>query len=333
MSGLARIAVMGAGAWGTALALAALSAGREVWLWARRPEQVAAMQLNRENALHLPGVALPTSLRITADPAQALACDAALLAIPAQNLRATLPAFAPLLKPDLPLVICAKGIEQSSGKLMTEVLAELLPGQPLAVLSGPNFAAEIARGLPAATTIAAVDPSLAHSLVEALGSSRFRPYASGDPLGAQVGGALKNVLAIACGIVAGRRLGENARAALITRGLSEMVRLGLALGAQRETLMGLSGLGDLTLTCTGNQSRNYSLGLALGEGRALGEILAGRQSVSEGVHSAAAARALAERHGLDLPITAAVDAILNQGAAIEAAIEGLLARPFKSENV
>ena len=214
---------------------------------------------------------------------------------------------------------------------MPAAAAEVLPGQPLAVLSGPNFAKEIAAGLPAATTLAARDETLAQDLVAALGSRSFRPYASSDPVGAQVGGAVKNVIAIACGIVTGRRLGDNARAALITRGLAEVVRLGVALGARPETLMGLSGLGDLTLTCGAMQSRNYSLGVALGHGERIDAVLGARRSVAEGVFSAAAVAALAQRQGVEMPICAAVDRVVNAGADLDETIAGLLNRPFTSE--
>jgi len=229
-------------------------------------------------------------------------------------------------------VICAKGVERGSGALMSELVAEILPRTPLAVLSGPTFAAEVARGQPTAVTLAAADAAVGAQLVSALGGATFRPYLSTDVVGAQVGGAVKNVIAIACGIVTGRALGDNARAALMTRGLAEIMRLGEALGGQRETLMGLSGLGDLSLTCNGPQSRNMSLGIALGKGRTLDEALAGKRSVAEGVDSAAAIAALAGRKGVEMPIVAAVDAIVHRGADIEAAIAALLARPFKAEH-
>jgi glycerol-3-phosphate dehydrogenase (NAD(P)+) len=229
------------------------------------------------------------------------------------------------------VVICAKGIERGSGKLMSEVAAETLPHAALAVLSGPTFAAEVARGLPTAVTLATREP-IGERLLAAIGSPTFRPYLSGDPVGAQVGGAVKNVIAIACGIVTGRGLGDNARAALMTRGLAEVMRLGAALGARPETLMGLSGLGDLSLTCNGLQSRNMSVGMALGQGRTLAQALAGKRSIAEGVESAAAIAELAARRGVDMPIVAAVDAILHCGAAIDDTVASLLARPFKTEN-
>ncbi len=327
-----RIGIIGGGAWGTALALTLRRAGREVVLWARESEVVAAINRENLNPLFLPGVALDPEIRATIELGEAArGADALLLAVPAQHLRPLLAALARHMPAGAPAVICAKGIEERSGALLSEVVEAVLPGTPLAVLSGPTFAGEVALGLPTAVTLASPDAALAQRLVAALGTRTLRPYHSDDVVGAQIGGAVKNVLAIACGIVVGRGLGDNARAALITRGLAEMVRLALAKGGRAETLMGLSGLGDLVLTCSSAQSRNHSLGQALGQGRALAAILAERHSVAEGVSSAAAAAALAQRLGVDMPITAAVDAILHRGAAIDQAIAELLARPFKSE--
>ena len=326
-----RIGIIGAGAWGTALAATARRAGRDVVLWARDPDLAEGINLRNENRLYLPGVPLDPEIRATAEPAALAEAEVLLMVAPAQHLRAVSARLADHIPEGRPVVVCAKGIEQVSGKLMTEVLAETLPGRPLAVLSGPNLATEIACGLPAATTLAAEDKALAERLAAALGGKTFRPYISPDTVGAQVGGAVKNVIAIACGIVGGRRLGNNARAALITRGLAEVVRLGRAKGARAETLMGLSGLGDLTLTCTSISSRNHSLGRALGEGRELDEIMAKRRSVAEGVFSAQAVVALAETLNVEMPISAAVDAILNRGAGIDETIEALLARPFRAE--
>jgi len=327
-----RIGIIGGGAWGTALALTARRAGRDVVLWAREAEVAAAINRDHVNGIFLPGVALDPAIRATTELAEAArGADALLLVAPAQHLRALAEALARDGAGALPAVICAKGIEEKSGALLSEAVAAALPEAPLAVLSGPTFAGEVARGLPTAVTLATAEAKLGRRLIAALGTRSFRPYLAEDVVGAQIGGAIKNVLAIACGIVMGRGLGDNARAAIVTRGLAEMVRLALAKGGKPETLMGLSGLGDLVLTCTGLQSRNHSLGVALGEGRALGEILAERRSVAEGVSSAAAAAALAGRLGIDMPITAAVDAILHRGAAVDAAIAALLARPFKSE--
>jgi glycerol-3-phosphate dehydrogenase (NAD(P)+) len=327
-----RIGIIGGGAWGSALALTARRAGRDVVLWAREPEVAAAINRDHANPLFLPGVALDPAIGATTELAHAVrGAEALLLVAPAQHLRALAAGLAPLLPAGLPVVICAKGIEEGTGALMSELVAATLPQAPRAVLSGPTFASEVAAGLPTAVTLACADAALGRRLIAALGTRSFRPYLAADVVGAEIGGAVKNVLAIACGIVMGRKLGDNARAALITRGLAEMVRLALAKGGKPETLMGLSGLGDLVLTCTSLTSRNHSLGVALGEGKALAEILAGRRSIAEGVSSAAAAAALARRLGIDMPITAAVDAILHHGAAIDAAIEGLLARPFRSE--
>jgi glycerol-3-phosphate dehydrogenase (NAD(P)+) len=323
-----RIGILGAGAWGTALAAIAGRAGREVTLWVRRESQADALAIERENRLHLPGVSLDPAIRITADLAPLFETDAVLIALPAQHVRAHVQ---PLAWPaGLPAVICAKGIERGSLKSMPEVLAELQPGAAAAVLSGPTFAGEAARGLPTAVVIASGDAGLAERLAGALATPSFRPYASDDPQGVALGGAIKNVLAIGCGIVVGRGLGENARAALLTRGLAELRRLVAAAGGRRETAMGLSGAGDLILTATSGQSRNSSLGEALGRGRRLAEILSERHSVTEGVESAAAAVALAERHGVEMPISQSVAAIL-AGGDVDAELHRLLARPLKRE--
>ena len=326
-----RLAVIGAGSWGTALAVACHRAGRAVTLWGRDPARMAEIADQRENPRYLPGVALPEDIQITSNSADLTRAEACLLVMPAQALRAMAKSLAPALPEDMPLVLCAKGIEQASGLLMSEVAADCLPGRPLAALSGPTFAAEVARGLPTAVTLASREAGLAEALARTIGSRAFRPYVSDDLLGAEVGGAIKNVLAIACGIVAGRRLGDNARAALITRGLAEMTRLCVALGGRAETMMGLAGLGDLTLSCTATQSRNYSLGLALGEGRSLEAALAASRGVTEGVFTARAAVAMAERAGVELPICQAVDQVVNAGADLAATIDGLLARPLKAE--
>jgi glycerol-3-phosphate dehydrogenase (NAD(P)+) len=329
---MTRLAIVGGGAWGTALALAARRAGSEAIVWARDAGIVAAIGERHENPIYLPGIALDPAIAATADLAEAVAgADAALLAVPAQFLRAVLAKLTPHLPPALPLLLCAKGIETATAKTMSELAGELCPSRPLAVLSGPSFAAEVARDLPTAVVIASTDPTLARRFVAALGSPKFRPYLSEDPRGAELGGAVKNVLAIACGIVDGRRLGDNARAALITRGLAEMTRLGVALGARAETFAGLSGLGDLVLTCGGAQSRNHALGLALGQGVSLDAALAGRRSVVEGVASAAAVTSLAAKLGVEMPIAAAVEAVLHRSMAIDRMIEKLLARPRRAE--
>jgi len=326
-----RIGIIGGGAWGTALAVTARRAGRDVTLWAREGEVVAAINERHENPLFLPGIAIDAAIAATGELASAASANAVLLAVPAQHLREIAGSLAPSLRPGAAVVICAKGVEVKTGALMSEAAAAVLPGAKLAILSGPTFAGEVARGLPTAVTLATADQALGRAVIAALGTRSFRPYLSDDMVGAEIGGAVKNVLAIACGIVAGRRLGDNARAALITRGLAEMVRLARVKGGRAETLMGLSGLGDLTLTCTGLQSRNHSLGFALGEGKSLAEILGTRRSIAEGVSSAAAVGALARRLGVDMPIVAAVDAILHRAADIDETIAGLLARPFRAE--
>ncbi len=326
-----RVSVIGAGAWGTALAIVLRRARQDVLVWARTPDVARTVREQHENPLYLPGQRLDRAIRATGDLYEASQCDIALLVTPAQHLRTVATQLEPHLSRATPVIICAKGIERESGLLMTEVVAATLPGRPVAVLSGPTFAAEVARGLPTAVTLACTDSRLGSDLMQAIGTATFRPYLSDDPIGAEIGGAVKNVLAIACGICMGRRLGENARAALMTRGLAEIIRLGLARGAQPATLMGLSGLGDLSLTCNGQQSRNLSLGIALGERRRLEDVLGERRSVAEGVASAGAVVALARRLGVEMPICAAVDAIVNDGADVDAAIAGLLDRPFTVE--
>ena len=327
-----RIGIIGAGAWGTALAMTAHRAGRDVVIQAREPDVVAAINERHENTPFLPGVALDPAIRATADATEAaVGTDALLLVVPAQFLRAAIGGLKDHLSGGVPVVICAKGIEQGSHALMSEVVEDVLPGTPVSVLSGPTFAAEVAAGLPAAVTLASNDMDMAARLSDALGNPRFRAYWSDDLIGAQIGGAVKNVLAIGCGIVEGRGLGDNARAALITRGLAEIVRLGHAKGAKAETLMGLSGIGDLVLTCNAMQSRNFSLGYGLGQGQTLGDILGARSSVAEGVSSASSVTELAQGLNVDMPICKAVDAILNHGADIDTTIEDLLSRPVAEE--
>ena len=328
-----RLAVIGGGAWGTALASVAIRAGSAVMVWARDPEVVAAINNRHENPVFLPGIALDPAITATTDFEAAITgANAALLVVPAQFLRGVLRDVAALLSGAMPVLLCAKGIEAESLKTMSELAEEIAPRCPLAVLSGPSFAKEVARGLPAAITVASRDAVLGRAFMAALGTEGFRPYLSQDPIGAEIGGAVKNVMAIACGIVEGRGLGDNARAALITRGLAEMARLGVAKGAQTETFRGLSGLGDLVLTCTAGQSRNHALGVALGQGESLAEALSARQrSVVEGIDTAAAVGRLAGRLGVEMPITAAVDAVLHHGMAIDAMIAALLNRPWRSE--
>ncbi len=328
------IGVVGAGAWGTALAQVCARAGgpsRRVTLWAREPEIVESINTTRENKTFLPGIALEAAITATGDMSAMASAAAILMVTPAQHMRASLLALKPHLTPGTPVLLCAKGVEQGSHKLLTQVLAEVLPDAVPAVLSGPSFAGEVARGLPTAVTLACANEALAHDLMQAIGIPTFRPYFSPDLIGAEIGGAVKNVLAIACGIVEGKKLGASARAALTTRGFAEMTRLGLALGARAETLSGLSGLGDLVLTCNSPQSRNMSLGLALGEGQSLEAIMGARNAVTEGVHSATAVVELAASLNIEMPISEAVAAIVTGKSSVDDAILALLTRPFKSE--
>ena len=318
------IGVVGAGSWGTALAIVAARAGRPVVLWGRDAAQIEAMAALRENVRYLPGMPLPDEVQPIAALTGLADAEALLLAVPAQRLREVcrgLPATAPL-------VICAKGLEQATGLRLSEVVAAERPGAAIAVLSGPSFAMEVAQGLPTAVTIAAADQTLAQSLALLLASPGFRPYPSDDLLGVELAGALKNVVAIAAGVTMGKGLGENARASLITRGLAELTRLALALGARRETLMGLAGLGDLLLTATSLTSRNTSFGYALAQGRTAADLMASGQKLSEGAFTAEAACHLGRRFGVELPIAEAVRAIVAGETSVDAAIEALLARPL-----
>ena len=326
-----KVAVLGAGAWGTALAVS-LAPHHRVTLWARDAGQVETMRSSRCNRRYLPEAALPRQLNITHDLNALLEeTDLALLAVPVAALRETLQQIAAQPKP-MPVVWLCKGFESESAQLPHQVVAEALPHEfRSGVLSGPSFALEVARGLPTALTLASNDATFAEQTAAALHHARLRVYCSTDVVGVEVGGAVKNVLAIACGIVVGRGLGENARAAVITRGLAEMIRLGLAKGARAETFSGLSGLGDLVLTCSGGLSRNYSLGLALGRGESLERALAGRRSVVEGVATAAAVVRLAARLGVEMPICEAVEKVLHHGVAIDAMTTQLLHRPYKDE--
>jgi glycerol-3-phosphate dehydrogenase (NAD(P)+) len=322
-----RIGVIGAGAWGTALANAAVRAGGAVTLWARDAKTAAVVAATRESP-HLPGLRLDDRVTVTADLAAAADADAILLAVPAQALREVAMALALSLARTTPVVSCAKGIERDTGLFMTEVIAACAPRAAPAALSGPSFAADVMRGLPTAVTLAAADTDMAAALALALGSATFRPYHTDDVRGVEIGGAAKNVLAIAAGIVTGRGLGASASAALITRGFAELMRFGRACGARPETLVGLSGLGDLLLTCASLQSRNFSLGVALGEGRTLQQA---QSKLAEGVTTASALVAMAHRRGVEMPIAAAIDAVLADRLSIDAAIESLMARPFRAE--
>lgn len=326
-----KIGVLGGGAWGTALATAANRAGRETLLWAREAEVVTSINNSHENTLFLPGAKLDAGIKAT-DKFEALADrDAILLVSPAQHLRTMVKSLVPHVGTSVPLVICSKGIEVSTGKLLSDAV-EAETSNPVAILSGPTFAIEVARDLPCALTLASADKDIGHALVDALGQPTFRLYYNHDVVGAQIGGAIKNVLAIATGIVAGLGIGENARAAVITRGLAEIMRFGALYGAERDTLMGLSGLGDLILTCSSTQSRNMSLGKAIGEGRTFAEIMTERRSVAEGAHTVEIVHKIAVDKGLEMPITSAVYKILKGGEDVRAVTEALLARPFTSES-
>ena len=319
------VAVIGAGAWGTALAGVAARAGREVTLYVRDAARAAEITRTRVNA-KLPEIRLDAGVGVTGDIAIAARADIILIATPAQQLRAAVAALAPHLARATPVIATAKGIERGSHKFMTEVIAETAPSAIPAILSGPSFAQDVARGLPTAVTLAASDETLARALVQALGSSTFRPYHTTDIRGVEIGGAAKNVLAIAAGIVIGRKLGASAQAALTTRGFSELVRLGRACGARGETMAGLSGLGDLILTCASPQSRNLALGIALGRGEARPA-----DKLAEGEFTAPVLVELAASQNVDMPVSNAVAAILSGALTIDAAIEGLLTRPFRAE--
>lgn len=327
------VSVLGAGAWGTALAQVAAAAGRRVLIWAREPEVVEAINARHENSLFLPGIPLNAAIHATGSLEAAAKAELILAVSPAQHMRPVLRGLVAHLRPRAPVVLCAKGVERGSLALMTEVLAAEAPAASAVVLSGPGFAKDVARGLPTATTVASHDAALAQRVVATIGLPTFRPYIADDLVGAEIGGAVKNVIAIACGVAEGRKLGDGARAALITRGFAELTRLGLAMGAKAETLSGLCGLGDLVLTCASLSSRNTSLGAALGEGRALKDILSERRSVAEGVESAPAVVALAAKYKVEMPICAAVDAIVSGRMSIDDAIAALLSRPFRTEGV
>jgi glycerol-3-phosphate dehydrogenase (NAD(P)+) len=325
-----RIGVIGAGAWGTALAQVAAAEGEPTLIWALEPEVVEAINREHRNPLYLKGLELSPAIRATHDLDTLAGCEAFLVVTPAQHLRAVVGA---LPTGGRPLVLCAKGIEDRTGLLMHEVAAELQPQSPLAVLSGPTFAHEVAAGLPTAVTLAAVDRALGERLIARLARPAFRPYWSDDIAGAEVGGAVKNVLAIACGVVEGRGLGLNARAALISRGFAEMTRFGLAKGARPETLAGLAGLGDLVLTCSSTSSRNFSLGKGIGEGARPADLLADRRTVAEGAFTAPVLKRAADALGVDMPIVGAVCALLTEKASVDEVVERLLARPLRPEGV
>ncbi|HMI19170.1 MAG TPA: NAD(P)H-dependent glycerol-3-phosphate dehydrogenase [Sphingomonas sp.] len=324
-----RIGVIGGGAWGTALAQVA-SAGGEVLLWAFEPDVVEAINADHVNPIFLAGVPLSPAIRATNDLADLASCEALLVVTPAQHMRRILGA-APV--GNRPLILCSKGIEADTMALMSEAAADTCPDAPIAVLSGPTFASEVAKGLPTAVTLACADDAVAARLAPRIARPGFRPYRSTDVVGAEIGGAVKNVLAIACGVVEGAGLGKNARAALIARGFAEMTRFGLARGARPETLAGMSGLGDLVLTCSSEQSRNFSLGLGLGQGKSAASLMADRRTVAEGAFTAPVLVEAARAVGVEMPISEAVAALLDGKVDVQAAVEALLARPLKDEAV
>lgn len=325
-----KLGVIGGGAWGTALAQVVSAGDRETLIWALEPEVVEAINSRHENPAYLAGIPLNVSIRATSNLAELGSCDGWLVVTPAQHMRAVLEGLENCRKP---LILCSKGVEEKSGQLLHKVASEACPDAPVAVLSGPTFAHEVARGLPTAVTLAAEDSVLAQRLRESIALPTFRVYVSDDVAGAEIGGAVKNVLAIACGVVEGKGLGQNARAALVARGFAEMTRFGLAFGARPETLAGLSGLGDLVLTCSSTSSRNYSLGKGIGEGRSAAELLSDRRTVAEGAFTAPVLARLARGKSIDMPIVDAVDALIAGVASVDEVLDALLSRPPRAEGV
>lgn len=325
------IGVIGAGAWGTALAQTLASSGRDVTIWSFEPDVAEAINTHHINTRYLDGVPLDPSLRATSNPADLTGSDAILSVAPAQHTRATLHNFTPYIADGTPVLLCSKGIEISSRAFMAEILRDVLPHAVPAVLSGPSFAADVARGLPTAVTLACKDAQIGANLVTACAAPTFRPYLTDDIIGAEIGGAVKNVLAIVCGIVLGKGLGRSAHAAIMTRGFAEMTRLGNALGARPKTLTGLCGLGDLVLTCSSEMSRNMSCGLALGRGETLKTIMQGRLDVTEGVATAPALKMMAHEYGVDMPISVALADILASDISVDEAMVQLMAREHRIE--
>jgi glycerol-3-phosphate dehydrogenase (NAD(P)+) len=323
-----RIAVLGGGAWGTALALTCARAGRQVILWEYEQRNAETLEKNRESRF-LPGVRVDESIKITRDLEETAGGDAILIVVPAQAVRSVVSCLTSSIKKNMPLIACAKGIEHGTHKFMTEIIVECAPNALPAILSGPSFAADVARGLPTAVTIAATDAKVALDLAHALNAGTFRPYHSTDVRGVELGGATKNVLAIAAGIVTGKGLGASASAALTTRGFAELVRFGKAYGAKTETLMGLAGLGDLVLTCGTPQSRNFSCGVALGKGE--DPHTAAHGKLAEGIFTAPVLLEMAREKEVEMPIASAVAAVLSKSMSVDAAIESLLTRPLRSE--
>ncbi len=329
--GIQKLGVVGAGAWGTALAQSMCYTSCDVMLWAHEKETATEINERNLNTTFLPEIPLNSKIQATSDLEEFRDCDVILLVAPAQFLRKISLDLKNILRPDCPVLICSKGIEIDSLKLMSQILEETMPGSPLAILSGPSFAHEVATNLPSALTLACSDEKLGLELINTLGHTTMRLYWTDDIIGAQIGGAIKNVMAIASGISSGKNLGQNAHAALTTRGFVELVEIGKAFGGRPETLTGLSGLGDLILTCSSPKSRNMSLGHALGQGQTVQEILGGRKSVTEGVYTAEAVAKISREKDLELPISNAVHQILQGNLSVDLAIEALLSRPFKPE--
>lgn len=329
---VAHVGVIGSGAWGTALAVLANRASSRTTLWTRNANVLESIQMRRCNEAYLPGIFIDPAIEVTNQLSDACKVDVLILCVPSQSLRSTCIAISDLLSPDVPVVIATKGIERGSLQFMSDLVSSILVDNPIAVLSGPNFADEAARGLPTATTIACADPALGERLLYVIGGKYFRPYLTDDIIGTQIGGSVKNVIAIACGISYGCDLGENAKAALITRGLAEMARLCSAAGGKQQTLMGLSGIGDLMLTCNSPKSRNMSLGLELGKGASVEDVLSKpRFGVTEGVGTAESVTHLAQNLGVSMPICNAVDGILKGELSVQDTIRNLLSRPFSTE--
>jgi len=325
------VGIIGAGAWGTALAQVIRAAGRDVTLWAREAELVSHMQKNHENNQFLPGIKIDNAIKVSDSISEVTNSDILLIVVPAQHLRATLQSMKSSLRKDQPVLICSKGIEMESGLLMSQVAEQEIPSSPIGVLTGPTFAVEIAKGLPSAMTLAYKNAEQGKEIIDALSSRNLRLYLTKDIIGAQLGGAIKNVVAIACGAVHGLGLGENARAALMTRGIAEIARLASAMGAKKETLMGMCGFGDLVLTCSSMQSRNFSLGSHLGSGRSLEDIMSERNAVTEGVHTSKALMVMAKNHAIEMPIAEAVYECLNHGAPIRDVVNKMLERPLRPQ--
>lgn len=333
-SEIKKIGVIGAGAWGTALAQSMANAGRNILVWARENDVVESINHKHENTLYLPSIRLNEMIKATHNENDLNDCDLFLITTPAQHVRAVLEQMKNRLA-DKPFVICAKGIEIETGHLMSEVVEEIIPNAKVGFLSGPTFAGEIARGLPCAVTLAMDEKhkEAGEKIVASMGSRTLRTYLADDIIGAQIGGSVKNVIAIAAGVIHGRGMGDSARCALVTRGLAEMGRLVKAMGAKKSTLMGMCGIGDLMLTCSSMQSRNFSLGVQLGEGKSLEEILGDRIAVTEGIHTAKALRVMAKGNAVDMPISKAVNDFINKGVPIDSIIESVLDRPLRKENL